>query len=437
MRTTSHTSQPPELPQDVLSHPTRDDRRVDLDGRVTLHFLDLEGPVTERTQNVSATGMFVRTPALRPPGTFVRFELDLANGLESIVGQAEVAWIRRHDDGLFRPAGMGLRFLGLDKESQDLIRWSVANRTRELRKILHLDAVEAEPAPASDPDVPRSEVENPSGDAAGVRPLQGRKWGESSALAELRAEVDLALKDALETSSGRRVEGAARVEPLRVATQGEVDTDPTTPLQDAERATVSPRGRVNTRLWRLASLPLVALAALGLYLLSPVSEPVSATPQATTAAAQAIAQLLPAEPPELVPLGLGPAQTVPTLSDAETATESVAADLEQLTQDWAEAWSQQRARTYLTFYAPGFQPPGGLDRAAWERQREERILKPRHISVEVSDLETEVLSPERARVRFAQTYRSDRYRDTVRKTFGLVRGEQGWQILTESSEPAS
>ncbi len=421
MQTTLHASPSAGLPTCVLDHPTRDDRRVDLDGHVTLHYPDLGDSATERTQNVSATGMFVRTPALRPPGTVLHFELDLDNGLESIEGQAEVAWVRRHDDGLFRPAGMGARFLDLDQESQQLIGWSVAHRTRELRKVLHLDAVATEPV--SDLDQLRTELEETLGSGQSLSPmLQGRAREESSALTELRAEVDVALKEILETSRGSGIEGGCDYLPG--------DADPHTLYPYAGCATARPPARFGSRLWRIASVPLVSLAALGIYLLSPVSEPASATPQA----AQALAETLPAE---LTLVEIVPANPVPEPSTG-SATEdrsSVAGDVEQLTMDWAEAWSEQRARAYLAFYSPKFQPPKGLDRGAWEATREERILKPRSIQVEISGLETEVLSPERARVSFAQTYRSDRYRDTVRKTFELAYGEDGWQILAERSEP--
>ena len=108
-----------------------------------------------------------------------------------------------------------------------------------------------------------------------------------------------------------------------------------------------------------------------------------------------------------------------------------------MTLAWAEAWTQQRARTYLAFYAPQFQPPDGSARAAWEAVREAKILKPREIRVEVRDLETEILSSERARVSFLQRYRSDQYQDTVRKTLELIRGDQGWKILAEQTTPAS
>ncbi len=433
MHTTSQTTPPAGPPIDILSHPTRDDRRVDLDGQVTVHYPDLGDTVTERTQNVSVTGMFIRTPSLRPPGTVLEFELDLANGLEAIEGHAEVVWVRRQDDGLFRPAGMGVRFLGLDKESMKMIRWSVTHRTRELRKILHLDTVEARPVPVSDLDALRMELEDALGDGADGTLVRGRKRGESSALAELRAEVDSALQDVLETGRGDSGAGSslarAQVEYLRG------DADPYTLHPYAGCATASPPERTGSQLWRFASVPLASLAALGIYLLSPVSEPASATPQPAI-----VAQALPAEPPELVPLGLATAETATAPSEAGAAAEdppSVEEDLERLTWEWAAAWSEQRARAYLAFYASGFQPPKGLARAAWEAQREERILKPRQISVEVSDLETEVLAPNRARVSFDQSYRSDRYRDTVRKTFELVRGEYGWQILTESSQPAA
>ncbi len=423
MQINEHHASPSE-PIDLLSHPTRDDRRVDLDGQVTLHYVDLGDCVTERTQNVSTTGMFVRTSSLRPPGTVLRFDLDLANGLEPIQGRAEVVWVRRQGDGLFRPAGLGVRFVGLDAESRQLIRWTVEHRTRELRKILHLDAVVAEPAKdapgsgRSDLDDLRMELEGALGGES-LRPAGSQRvgQGESSALAELRTEVDLALREVLESS------GALGVERGCEYLSRDADLHEVHPYAGCASAS-SPAG-VGRRLWRIASaVPLVPLAALSLYLLSPAPEPASATPQA----AEAI--LTEPAPLELAPIELAPAVQEPTGGDLSTVED----DLEQLIMTWAEAWSQQRARSYLACYSPDFQPPNAMDRDAWEALREERILKPRHIRIEVRDLETEILSAEHARVDLTQTYSSDHYRDTVRKTFDLVHGEEGWKILAERVE---
>ncbi len=406
------------LPCDPLSHPTRDDRRVDLEGQITLRCPDQEGPVTEHTQNVSATGLFIRTRSLLPPGTILQFSLDLANGLEPIQGQAEVMWARRRDAGLFRPAGMGLRFVDLDADSRKLVRWSVEYRTRELRKFLHLDAVEAGPAGCrSDLEEMRMELE-----------VALDKAPESSVLAELRTEVDVALKEVLEgprnPGAERRAQAAAELRG-RHAYAGCAST--------SERAI-----RVGRRARRaFSAIPLVPLVILCIYLLSPSLEPAEATPPAVAPAS--VTASLPAASLVLEPIDAPREESLPAASQMlqpiaaqlEKAPLSLESELEQLTLEWAEAWSQQRARTYLELYAPAFRPPDALSRAAWEAQREERILKPRSIQVEVSDLETEILSADHARVRFAQTYRSDRFHDQVRKTLELVRGEQGWQILAE------
>ncbi len=421
MQTIEHAS-----PAELLSQPTRDDRRVDLDGQVTLHYSDLGDSVTERTQNVSSTGMFIRTSALRPPGTVLEFELDLGNGLEPIEGRAEVVWARRQGDGLFRPVGMGARFIDLGAESRQLISWSVKRRTRELRKFLHLDAVATEPVSGrgrSDLGDLRMELEQALGDEGLFQDESGPI--ESSALAELRAEVDGALQAALE-SSGDGIACEYLVG----------DTDPYTMHPYAGCASVQPQAGAASRLWRLASaVPLVPLAALALYLLTPVSEPASAAPESNSSIQQTVLE----DSGDLLvkPPVTAPESAVLEHGDNVLAEYPVESDVEELVGAWAEAWSEQRARAYLALYAPGFQPPGALDRELWEASREERILKPRHIRVEVRDLETEVLSPERARVSFAQTYRSDRYRDTVRKTLDLVRAEQGWRILAERSEPAA
>ncbi len=413
-------------PVELLSHPTRDDGRVDLDGQVTLHYADLGDRVVERTQNVSVTGMFVRTTSLRPPGTILRFELDLDNGLEPIPGRAEVMWVRRSGDGLFRPAGMGVRFIGLDSESQKLIRWSVDHKTRELRKMLHLDAATQssrdQPRPGrSDLDDLRIELEEALGGEAPSATALPSAASESSALAELRAEVDMALRGALERSRLPGTGDSPREMPGTETRRTEIQRgDHST----AGSASASPSASISRRLWRIASAaPLLSLVALSLYFLSSASEPVSATPQvAEIGAVQSLEKALPISAP------------VAKAQDSARDVRTVEEDLEQVVMTWAEAWSEQRARSYLACYSPDFQPPGSLDRGAWERQREERILKPRHIQVEVSNLETDILSTERARVSFTQVYSSDRYRDTVRKTFDLIHGEQGWKILAERSE---
>lgn len=84
-----------------------------------------------QTEDVSATGVFVRTEITPPAGAHVRFELVLPGHIEPIRGDAEVA---RHISGRpDRAPGLGLRFLQLDGEGTDKLRaWLVA-RSAESR----------------------------------------------------------------------------------------------------------------------------------------------------------------------------------------------------------------------------------------------------------------------------------------------------------------
>ncbi len=101
---------------------------------------------------------------------------------------------------------------------------------------------------------------------------------------------------------------------------------------------------------------------------------------------------------------------------------------------WSEAWSRQRADDYLRYYSTRFVPSGQLDLVAWQRQRRQRLRRPQSVEVAVAILDAELISEDRASLRFLQRYRSDRYRDVVTKRFELVREGEDWKILREIIE---
>lgn len=100
---------------------------------------------------------------------------------------------------------------------------------------------------------------------------------------------------------------------------------------------------------------------------------------------------------------------------------------------WAQAWASQDAERYLGAYSDAFPPPGGLSRARWEAQRRQRVERPQFIEVTVGEPEVEVCGERRARVTFTQSYRSDTYRDLVRKELWLTLAGEEWRILSERS----
>ena len=98
-------------------------------------------------------------------------------------------------------------------------------------------------------------------------------------------------------------------------------------------------------------------------------------------------------------------------------------------ESWAKAWSAKDVKGYLGAYAPEFDP-GGEGRAAWEKQRTERIEKPKSIDVGVKITSIEVTG-NRAKVVLRQAYKSDTLRNTTTKTLHMVRSADRWLITQE------
>ena len=99
-------------------------------------------------------------------------------------------------------------------------------------------------------------------------------------------------------------------------------------------------------------------------------------------------------------------------------------------QEWAAVWSAKNARDYFAAYAADFKPDG-MSRDAWEKQRFDRISKPKVIEVGLSDINVSVEDDAHATASFTQNYRSDSYRDQVEKTLQLVSQSGRWLIAGE------
>jgi tetratricopeptide (TPR) repeat protein len=139
----------------------------------------------------------------------------------------------------------------------------------------------------------------------------------------------------------------------------------------------------------------------------------------------------PAPPPPPVVVAqkaeLKPAAEKPAAADPS-------AEVLKTVNGWAEAWSKRDVDAYLGYYAKEFQTPAGESRAAWEKQRRERIGAAKTISVGVASPKVTVNGANEATVRFRQAYQSDRFKSTGNKTLVLVKGAEGrWQIQQEKS----
>ena len=106
--------------------------------------------------------------------------------------------------------------------------------------------------------------------------------------------------------------------------------------------------------------------------------------------------------------------------------------MEKAVRNWASAWAGQDIGGYLGSYDKSFQPGGKQSRAAWEKERRDRIVGRAKITVEVHDLRITV-DGDKAQARFRQNYSSGNLNITSRKTLDMVQSGGRWTIAREST----
>jgi len=167
--------------------------------------------------------------------------------------------------------------------------------------------------------------------------------------------------------------------------------------------------------------------------------PAAATPPLAVASAPAAPSA-----PSVAPVA-SPGTPKPTEKATEKTTESAAeksandrqaaalVQLERATANWAAAWSRKDVPAYLAFYARGFQPPPGLSRSDWEKQRHERLNRPGSIKVTIDDLKI-VADGDGWRVTFRQHYRATGLESTATKSMRWVHEGGRWLIQAERAQ---
>jgi tetratricopeptide (TPR) repeat protein len=177
--------------------------------------------------------------------------------------------------------------------------------------------------------------------------------------------------------------------------------------------------------------------------LEPAPEP---APEATHPAHER--QPAESQPPEPQPVELEPmpvavadpevtaVEPEAPVADTPPTEGDLGAEIESVVAAWAEAWSQQRLREYLAFYASDFQATAFASREAWESTRRQRLATPSFIEVEIDldSMTVREVGPSEVAATFVQSYRSDRHSDTVEKTLVFVRQDGAWRIRNETSQ---
>jgi len=154
---------------------------------------------------------------------------------------------------------------------------------------------------------------------------------------------------------------------------------------------------------------------------APAPAPAPAAKPAPAPASAPAAAPAPAPAPEPAP-----APAKPAASDA--AAQEVTAAI----QAWASAWAAKDMKGYLGAYGKEFTPPNRQTRAAWEKERESRIVGKNRITVKLSDMQVSV-NGNKATARFQQAYSADALNVSSRKTLDLVQHQGRWTIVREST----
>lgn len=112
-----------------------------------------------------------------------------------------------------------------------------------------------------------------------------------------------------------------------------------------------------------------------------------------------------------------------------TAKSSPEDQLKQAIKQWLAAWQAKKLKSYMSYYAPGFQGDG-KNRTAWRKRKAYLNKVYKKISVQAKDLRIK-LKGNQAQVSFTQYYRSDWHRDVGKKTMVWEFSKGRWRIVRE------
>lgn len=110
--------------------------------------------------------------------------------------------------------------------------------------------------------------------------------------------------------------------------------------------------------------------------------------------------------------------------------------IENLVDNWRQAWRDRDLAAYLAAYGADFIPADGSSRDAWVAARSKKLVGKTAIDVQLRDIVIERLGEERFKVAFLQDYAAGSYRETGRsKTLHVAREDGQWKIVREQQAP--
>lgn len=159
--------------------------------------------------------------------------------------------------------------------------------------------------------------------------------------------------------------------------------------------------------------------------------PAPAAPAAAPTKAEAPkAEAARSEPPNSEPAKPEVAKAEPPKPAVSPERVAQNAEVSGAVQNWARAWSAQDINAYLAAYDKDFQPPRGMNRDQWEKERRARIVGRARISVTLEDMKVD-WEGQLAKVKFRQHYKSDALATNSVKVLTLSKSNGKWLIKQE------
>lgn len=113
-----------------------------------------------------------------------------------------------------------------------------------------------------------------------------------------------------------------------------------------------------------------------------------------------------------------------------TATDEV----QQVVEQWLQAWQQQDLNTYFSSYHENFEPISFSFLTTWQNNRERNILRPASIDISYDDYMVLSRNADSTMLTLRMTYQSPTYADSTLKQLGLIRDSQGeWKTIFEEN----
>ena len=100
---------------------------------------------------------------------------------------------------------------------------------------------------------------------------------------------------------------------------------------------------------------------------------------------------------------------------------------------WADAWTDQNQKAYLSHYSGQYRPELGESRKSWLETRRVRILRPDWIKVDIQEVSMRRVAADQVQIKFRQKYDSNTYRDEIWKSINMLNENGKWLILMERS----